>query len=122
MSAKSESECELCEAARFTHWYSADDTCWVADCDACSTPMVVWNSHGVEPSAEQIDHMVTMLEDAATARFGSGEFTIDRHMRQMPWHFHAHARHPEWLTRRWTEPVSRYTGVGGTRSTASTLT
>ena len=34
--------CELCEAARYTHWYHEDDVCWVADCEVCETPMVVW--------------------------------------------------------------------------------
>lgn len=109
--------CELCEAARFTHWYHEDEICWVADCEACSTPMVVWKQHGTAPSEIEIEHMLARLVEAADLRFGSGVHSIDRVMRQVPEHFHAHARDNDWLTRRWTEPLSLYTGVGGERST-----
>ena len=109
--------CELCEAARFTHWYSEDEVCWVADCEVCSTPMVVWNPHGTEPSDAEIEHMLAALTAAATERFGEGNFTIDRTMRQIPEHFHAHARDADWFHRRWQDPMSKYTGVGGTRET-----
>ncbi len=107
--------CELCEAARFTHWYFEDEVCWVADCEACSTPMVVWKQHGTEPPDSEIEHMLKCLNDAADLRFGPGVVKIDRVMRQVPEHFHAHARDPGWLSRRWDEPPSRYTGVGGVR-------
>lgn len=110
-----QAECELCEAARFTHWYHEDEICWVADCEVCSTPMVVWKSHGTEPPADEIDHMMARLDEAGLVRFGEGRFTIDRTMRQIPEHFHAHARDDEWLSRRWREKPSRYTGVGGDR-------
>ena len=53
--------CELCEAARFTHWYHEDDRCWVADCEVCETPMVVWRHHGTEPPADQVSHMIDRL-------------------------------------------------------------
>lgn len=109
--------CELCEAARFTHWYSEDDICWVADCEVCSTPMVVWNHHGTEPAPDDVDHMLARLAEAAAERFGANGFAIDPAMRQIPDHFHAHARDPGWFHRRWTEPLSRYTGVGGDRVT-----
>ena len=42
-------ECELCQAARFTHWYAETDHGWIADCEVCSVPMVVWWHHGTEP-------------------------------------------------------------------------
>ena len=42
-------DCELCEAARITEWFFEDDTCWVADCEVCDVPMVVWKQHGREP-------------------------------------------------------------------------
>ena len=109
-------DCELCEAARFTHWYHEDDVCWVADCEACSTPMVVWKSHGTRPSDEDLQWMLTCLEEAGTQRFGKGTGSIDRTMRQVPEHFHAHWRDPNWLSRRWTERPSTYSGVGGERS------
>lgn len=121
MSDRDAADCELCAADRYTHWYSVDEICWVADCDACSTPMVVWNQHGTNPDDAHVEHMLERLTAAGIERFGAGGFTIDRTMRQMPTHFHAHARDPRWLDRRWTDPVSRYTGVGGPRTTGPTV-
>lgn len=113
----SQPECDLCEAARYTHWYHEDDKCWVADCEICSTPMVVWHVHGTEPDDGDLKHMLDRLAEAANARFGDDGYFIDRNMRQIPEHFHAHARDEGWRDRRWVEPMSRYTGVGGERQT-----
>lgn len=110
-----ESRCELCEAARFTHWYSEDETCWIADCEVCLVPMVVWRHHGVDPTPAETDHMHARLAQAADARFGEGNWNLDGHMRQIPDHFHAHARDEHWFRRRSQRALSRYTGVGGTR-------
>ncbi len=112
---RTEDGCELCEAARFTHWYHEDERCWVADCEVCSIPMVVWQHHGAEPSDDEIAAMVSVLEAVAADRFGAGNFEIDRTMRQVPSHFHAHARDRHWWAERATRPMSRYTGVGGER-------
>ena len=46
--------CELCEAARITEWYHEDDTCWVADCEVCGVPMVVWKHHGNQPPEAEV--------------------------------------------------------------------
>ena len=78
-------DCELCEAARFTHWYHEDEVCWVADCEACDCPMVVWKGHGVDAPAEAVEHMMAALANAGRERFGEHTFTIDRVMRQIPW-------------------------------------
>jgi len=91
--------CELCEAAKLTDWYFEDDTCWVADCEVCDTPMVVWREHGTEPEEETVVYMLGRLADAANSRFGEGGWSFDRVMRQIPDHFHAHARDPEWWFR-----------------------
>ena len=91
--------CELCEAARLTHWYHEDDVCWVADCEVCDTPMVVWRQHGTEPEEQELTHMLERLGAAGDERFGEGGWSYDRHMRQIPDHFHAHARDPEWWLR-----------------------
>ncbi len=112
------STCELCEAARFTHWYFEDEICWVADCEACETPMVVWRQHGIDPPDDELAHMLECLNTAAEQRFGKDVVKIDRVMRQVPDHFHAHARDAHWMSRRWSEPTSRYTGVGTERQTA----
>jgi hypothetical protein len=95
------STCELCEAARMTTWYHEDEVCWVADCDVCDTPMVVWHRHGAQPSEDELAHMLGALSWIAADRFGDEAFTIDRVMRQIPDHFHAHARDANrWYRRR----------------------
>jgi len=73
--------CDLCEAARLSEWHHEDDVCWVADCEICGVPMLV------------------QLTRVADARFGAGEWSIDRVMRQIPNHFHAHGRDPNWWFR-----------------------
>ena len=87
--------CDLCEAAPLTPWHHEDDVCWVADCEICDVPMVVWRFHGPEPPAEAVEHMVGRLTEVADERLGAGKWGLDRVMRQIPNHFHAHAR------RRW---------------------
>jgi len=93
-------DCELCEAARITPWHYEDDVCWVADCEVCDVPMVVWKQHGAKPPESDTEHMISELERVAGERFGAGEFSIDRVMRQIPDHFHAHARDRLWWWRR----------------------
>jgi hypothetical protein len=95
-------DCELCEAARITPWHFEDDVCWVADCEICDVPMVVWKEHGASPPDEAVDYMMTRLSEVADARFGAGEWSIDRVMRQIPSHFHAHGRDPNWWFRRFS--------------------
>jgi len=95
----SEKICELCEAAKLTKWYFEDDVCWVADCEVCDTPMVVWRHHGTEPPEADVEHMLAKLGEAATSRFGADGWSYDRVMRQIPDHFHAHARDPDWWYR-----------------------
>jgi hypothetical protein len=43
--------------------------------------------------------MVARLTEVADRRFGPDGWTIDRVMRQIPDHFHAHARDPNWWYR-----------------------
>jgi hypothetical protein len=83
-------DCDLCEAAKLTRWYHEDDVCWVAECEACATPMVVWRWHGTEPPDEHRAHMLEVLDRIGAKVFA--EHRIDGHMRQVPDHFHAHAR------------------------------
>jgi len=67
--------CELCEAARITEWFHEDETCWVADCEICQVPMVVWKRHGPEPSDKERSHMLDRLHAVAEARFGEGGYS-----------------------------------------------
>lgn len=82
--------CELCEAARLSPWFHEDDTCWVAECEACSVPMVVWRPHGVDPSEAERRHMLERLDAVATDAYG--EYWLDDNRRSIPGHWHVHAR------------------------------
>lgn len=93
--------CVLCEAARITPWHHEDAVCWIADCEICAVPMVVWKSHGSEPPPDELEHMLTQLTRVADQQLGAGAWRMDRVMRQIPDHFHAHARDP----RRWFGPL-----------------
>jgi Zn ribbon nucleic-acid-binding protein len=86
--------CDLCEAARLTAWHYEDDVCFVADCESCGVPMVVWRRHGAEPPEEVRRHLLGVLERVASEILGASGFRIDTVMRQIPDHFHAHARVP----------------------------
>jgi len=83
-------DCELCEAARITPWYHEDDVCWIAECEVCAVPMVVWRHHGTEPPEDARAHMLEQL--GKVARDILGEHRIDGNMRNIPDHFHVHAR------------------------------
>jgi hypothetical protein len=98
------SVCELCEAARLTAWYHEDDVCWIADCEICNVPMVVWRHHGTEPPEADLDHMRTELGRVADEVLGVGGWSYDGVMRQIPDHFHCHARDPNWWARRFGAP------------------
>ena len=83
-------KCPLCEAARITPWHHEDDTCWIAECELCAVPMVVWRSHSVEPPQEDLDHMLGHLARVADREIGP--HYVDGNMRNIPNHWHAHAR------------------------------
>jgi hypothetical protein len=82
--------CQLCRAARITPWFHEDDICWIAECEICAVPMVVWRWHGTEPPASELEHMHQALRAVAAREVG--EFWMDDHMRNIPDHWHAHAR------------------------------
>ena len=35
-----------------TQWFHEDDLCWIAECEICAVPMVVWRNHHAVPSDE----------------------------------------------------------------------
>jgi hypothetical protein len=82
--------CDLCEAAHLTPWYHEDDICWIAECEICEVPMVVWREHGTQPPPEHVAHMRARLQEVAAAHFG--EIYIDDQPRNIPDHYHAHGR------------------------------
>jgi hypothetical protein len=83
--------CLLCTAEKVTEWHFADDTCWVADCLVCRTPMIVWRTHGL-PERELERDLLARLEAVAASRYGDGGYWIDLERRRIPDHWHAHAR------------------------------
>jgi hypothetical protein len=84
-------DCDLCEAARITHWFHEDDVCWIAECEICAVPMVVWRAHGVSPPAGDLEHMHRQLAAVVDRHFEFQHY-VDDNMRNIPDHYHAHAR------------------------------
>lgn len=83
--------CELCAAQPITtRWYE-DDLCWVAACDSCDVPMVVWNVHDPDPPGDLREVMLARLRSVAD-RHGPVGYWIDERLRTIPDHYHAHAR------------------------------
>ena len=64
----------------------------MAECESCGVPMVVLRDHRVEVSESELEHMLERLGEAARQFYGGRRFFIDRERRQIPDHFHAHAR------------------------------
>jgi hypothetical protein len=84
-------DCELCEAARITPWFHEDEVCWIAECEICYVPMVVWRNHSTIPPADDLLHMHQQLAQVAAEQL-TVEHYVDDNMRNIPDHYHAHAR------------------------------
>jgi hypothetical protein len=91
--------CELCEAALITKRYFEDELCWIADCEICVVPMVVWREHDAFPSPEVKARLFVSLGVVADQELGVNNWKIDDHMRNIPDHYHAHARPPSFWRR-----------------------
>jgi hypothetical protein len=83
--------CDLCEAARITPWFHEDDECWIAECEICSVPMVVWKSHDPAPPDDVKARLHERLGAVVVQHF-TFEHYVDDNMRNIPDHYHAHAR------------------------------
>jgi len=83
--------CELCEAAHMTEWFHEDDECWIAECESCSVPMVVWKQHDNAPPDDVKARLHAKLGDVVVTHF-EYEHYVDDNLRQIPEHYHAHAR------------------------------
>ena len=86
-----ESDCELCEAAEITEWFHEDEECWIAECEMCAVPMVVWRHHDPSPPDEIRESLHARLV-TVTAEYYDFEPWVDDNMRSVPTHYHAHAR------------------------------
>ena len=98
----SERPCELCELVRSTRWYAQffhPLPFTVLDCDSCDTPMAVLGEHRATVSEEERAIMVRALEMVGET-LGLGDILFDDRMRQIPDHYHLHARTaPAWWPR-----------------------
>ena len=83
-------DCDLCEAARITPWFYEDDLCWIAECEICATPMVVWREHDANPAPDVKSELHVRLA-AVVEEYFSFEHYVDDNMRNIPDHYHAHA-------------------------------
>ena len=92
-------DCELCQAAVITTRYVEDELCWIADCEICLVPMVVWRNHDATPPEDLKRQLHERLAAVADRELGVGQWTIDDHMRNIPDHYHAHARPPAFWRR-----------------------
>lgn len=90
MEFRKDDGCDLCEAAKLTEWFHEDEICWIAECEICAVPMVVWRWHGTEPPEDHLEHMHVQLARVAGEMLG--EHYLDGHMRNIPDHWHTHAR------------------------------
>jgi hypothetical protein len=94
--------CELCELARTTTWYAQHEDPFrftLLDCDSCDVPMAVLGEHRAVPSDAERAVMQQVLGRLADEKYPHGWF-FDDHMRQIPDHYHLHARpYPAWWPR-----------------------
>jgi hypothetical protein len=86
------SHCELCQAASVTTRYYDDAECWIADCLICRVPMVVWREHDPTPPEEVRTRLIERLSPVAETVFAEHAWYYDDHMRNIPDHYHGHAR------------------------------
>ena len=83
--------CELCAAAPITERYHDDELCWIAECESCWVPMIVWKVHDPSPDETTRELLHRTLREVV-GRLFEEEIRIDDDMRQIPDHYHAHAR------------------------------
>jgi hypothetical protein len=68
-------------------------------CEICLVPMVVWREHDASPSVEVKSDLLERLGTVADKELGVGQWRVDDHMRNIPDHYHAHARPPSFWRR-----------------------
>ncbi len=74
-----------------TEWFHDDDLCWVAECESCNVPMVVWKKHDPNPPEEVRVELIRVLGVVVEQHYQM-EHWVDDRLRSIPHHYHAHAR------------------------------
>jgi spore maturation protein CgeB len=82
-----------------TEWFYEDEVCWVAECEACCVPMVVWKQHDPAPP-DEVRVVLHARLAAVMAEHFVEDYRVDDHLRTIPDHYHAHARRWGGFTRR----------------------
>lgn len=93
--------CDLCQLTRYTPWYAEFHSPFrfnILDCDSCDVPMVVLGEHRVDVTPEEVAYMEKALQVVADQKFSGkyAKWVFDHHMRQIPNHYHFHARPLLW--------------------------
>lgn len=84
--------CPLCLAEKLTRWFEETDLYWIALCKTCGVPMVMLKRHDTVVTPTEWAHMITALRRVALEFFPHPMWKIDHDCRQIPDHWHAHAR------------------------------
>ena len=91
--------CELCHLTHTTTWYAEFDEPFrfvILECDSCNVPMAVPGAHRKAPTRAEREVLGRELGKIADVKYPRGWF-FDDHMRQIPEHYHLHARpYPAW--------------------------
>ena len=77
-------ECPLCKAERKTRWYYEDELVWVADCETCGIPMIVWREHTMTVPLSGLIHMCMVIGKL----FGNARVRVKQ--RKIKDHLHWH--------------------------------
>ena len=103
MAEPGEKLCELCELVPSTTWYAEVREPFpftVLDCDSCDVPMAVLGTHKASVSEAEGRVIRRELAKVANRMYPQG-WVFDDNMRQIPDHYHIHARpYPPWWPKR----------------------
>ena len=66
-----------------TEWYYEDEVCWIAECESCSVPMVVWREHDNAPSADVKTYLHEKLAAVVAEHFEFVHY-VDDNLRSIP--------------------------------------
>ena len=92
-------DCELCELTRTTAWYAEFEEpvrFTILDCDSCDVPMAVIGEHKKSLTDAESEVVRRELASIADKKYPQG-WVYDDNMRQIPEHYHIHARpYPPW--------------------------
>ena len=100
---------------RLTEWFYEDDECWVAECESCCVPMVVWKAHDPSPprSSGRITARLSRCPDHGSSWVDRAQYSYALQPTLDPWRTstvdvaeHLRRRSPSQLPRA-TAPVSR---------------